>query len=102
VLRPTPRPTPNAGEILVGVEAVSLNYRDGEVSGHGMGVDPTFPFTPSSDLAGRMIAHGAGVSRFAVGDRVISTCITGWIDGAPLSWADAPALGASLALEPAL
>lgn len=89
-------PRPAAGEILVEVEAVSLNFRDGEVAGHGMGVDLVFPFTPASDMAGRVVALGEGVTRFAVGERVISVCITGWIDGAPMSWSDAPTQGGPL------
>ena len=95
-LRPAPRPAPKTGEILVEVDAVSLNYRDGEVVDNGMGMNLTFPFTPTSDMAGRVVALGEGVTRFAVDDRVISTCITGWIDGTPLSWKDAPALGGPL------
>jgi NADPH:quinone reductase-like Zn-dependent oxidoreductase len=93
VQRSVARPRPKAGEILVEVEAVSLNFRDGEVAGNGMGVELAFPFTPASDMAGRVVALGEGVSRFALGDRVISVCITGWIDGAPMSWADAPTQG---------
>lgn len=88
-----PLPLLKAGEVLVKVEAVSLNYRDGEVADHGMGVPLTFPFTPASDMAGTVVAIGEGVTRFAVGDRVISICITGWIDGAPLSWVVAPTQG---------
>jgi NADPH:quinone reductase-like Zn-dependent oxidoreductase len=89
-------PRPKAGEILVEVEAVSLNFRDGEVAEHGMGVALAFPFTPASDMAGRVVALGEGVTRFAVGERVISVCITGWIDGAPMSWSDAPTQGGPL------
>ena len=85
-----PVPQPGIGEILVEVEAVSLNYRDVEVAQNGMGISLTFPFTPASDMAGRVVALGPGVTRFAVGDRVLSSCITGWIDGAPMSWRDAP------------
>ncbi|WP_420997628.1 zinc-dependent alcohol dehydrogenase family protein [Cupriavidus sp. 30B13] len=87
------RPQPKAGEILVEVEAVSLNYRDQVIAEGGMGANLVFPFTPASDMAGRVVALGEGVTRFAVGDRVISTYITGWIDGAPLSWADSPTQG---------
>jgi len=90
------RPVPKAGEILVRVDAVSLNFRDGEVANHGMGVKLPFPFTPASDMAGQVVALGDGVSRFAIGDRVISTCIAGWIDGAPMSWMEAPSLGGPL------
>jgi NADPH:quinone reductase-like Zn-dependent oxidoreductase len=35
---------PKAGEILVEVEAISLNYRDAEVADNGMGI--IFPFHP--------------------------------------------------------
>lgn len=93
VLASVPLPVPKAGEVLVKVEAVSLNYRDGEVAQNGMGVPLTFPFTPASDMAGTVVAVGEGVTRFAVGERVISICITGWVDGAPLPWAVAPTQG---------
>lgn len=87
------RPTPKAGEILVEVEAVSLNYRDLVVAADGMGSDLNFPFTPASDMTGRVVALGEGVTRFSVGDKVISTYIANWVDGAPLSWADSPTQG---------
>src|ERR1700744_4866412 len=87
------RPEPKAGEIAVAVEAVSLNYRDAEVIDNGMGNILTFPFTPASDMAGRVVAVGEGVTRFTTGDRVISAYIPGWVDGVPLSWTDAPTQG---------
>lgn len=77
-------PEPAAGEVLVKVAAVSLNYRDKLVIDGGMGLPLTFPFTPGSDLAGTVHAIGSGVTRFVAGDRVISTFAPGWIDGAPL------------------
>lgn len=92
-LRAVPRPTPKAGEILVEVEAVSLNYRDAEVADNGMGNALTFPFTPASDMAGRVVAVGEGVTRFTPGDRVLSAYIPEWIDGVPLSWTQAPTQG---------
>lgn len=75
-------PDPRPGEVLVKVAAVSLNYRDKLVIANGMGRALDFPFTPASDLAGTIVALGDGVTRFRVGDRVISTFFPDWIDGA--------------------
>ena len=80
-LREIQRPIPKAGEIAVEVDAVSLNYRDAEVVDNGMGNTLSFPFTPASDIAGRVVAVGEGVTRFTTGDRVISAYIPGWVDG---------------------
>lgn len=74
-------PEPAAGEVLVEVAAVSLNYRDKMVVETGRGLPLNFPFTPGSDLAGIVVAVGDGVSRFTVGDRVISTFTPDWRDG---------------------
>lgn len=76
-----PVPTPGPGQILVKVAAVALNYRDKMMLENGMGGPLAWPFTPGSDLAGRVVETGAGVSRFQAGDRVISTFFNGWIDG---------------------
>lgn len=95
-LRELPLPAPEAGEIVIATEAVSLNYRDAEVVDNGMGNALAFPFTPASDMAGRVVAVGAGVTRFAVGDRVLSAYMPGWIDGVPLSWSEAPTRGGPL------
>lgn len=83
-LREVPIPEPKAGELLVKVGAVSLNYRDKLVIEGGMNLPLAFPFTPGSDLAGTVEAVGSDVTRFVAGDRVISTFAPGWIDGAPL------------------
>lgn len=92
-LREIARPLPKAGEIAVEVDAVALNYRDAEVADNGMGNTLSFPFTPASDMAGRVVAIGEGVTRFTVGDRIISAYIPEWRDGVPLSWTDAPTQG---------
>ncbi|ADU39826.1 zinc-dependent alcohol dehydrogenase family protein [Variovorax paradoxus] len=75
-----PLPVPGAGQILVRVGAVSLNYRDLLMIRDGMGMKLDLPFTPGSDMAGTVVAAGPGVTRFAVGDRVVSTFWGGWID----------------------
>jgi NADPH:quinone reductase-like Zn-dependent oxidoreductase len=79
----TPVPQPQAGEVLVKVAAVALNSRDTLVIETGLGLPLTFPFVPASDLAGTVVTSGSGVTRFKVGDRVISAFSAGWIDGPP-------------------
>lgn len=74
-------PTPGNGEVLVKVTAVALNYRDKMVIESGRGLPLKFPFTPGSDLAGTVVALGEDVSRFMVGDRVISCFTPDWLDG---------------------
>jgi NADPH:quinone reductase-like Zn-dependent oxidoreductase len=73
-------PVPGANQILVKVGAVSLNYRDLLMIRDGMGMALDLPFTPGSDMAGTVTAIGPGVTRFAVGDRVVNTFWGGWID----------------------
>lgn len=95
-LREVSMPMPGRGEILVKVEAVSLNYRDSVIVEGGMGTSLTFPFSPTSDMAGRVVALGEGVTRFAVGDRVVSSYLANWIDGNPMSLEEAPTQGGPL------
>lgn len=80
-LREAPVPVPGPREVLVKVAAVALNHRDKMVVETGRGLPLAFPFTPGSDLAGEVIAAGAGATRFAVGERVISTFMPDWADG---------------------
>lgn len=73
---------PAEGEITVRVHASSLNYHDyGVVKGP---MAPKHePRIPMSDGAGEVIAVGAGVTEFAVGDAVVSTFFPHWLDGVP-------------------
>jgi NADPH:quinone reductase-like Zn-dependent oxidoreductase len=80
-LRDAPLPVPGLHEILVNVEAVSLNYRDKMVIETGRGLALGYPFTPGSDLAGTVVALGTGATRFKAGERVISNFTPDWIDG---------------------
>jgi NADPH:quinone reductase-like Zn-dependent oxidoreductase len=83
-MKTVPRPTAQAGQVLVRVRAVSLNQRDLLVmagqygAGGGGDMDGKVPL---SDGAGEVIAVGAGVNRFKVGDRVAGIFFTQWIDG---------------------
>ena len=74
-------PAPNANEVLVEVEAVSLNYHDLLILEGQLGQGYRPPLLPGSEFAGRIVRTGEAVSRFRSGDRVISCDIAGWIDG---------------------
>jgi len=76
-----PLPAPGPGQVLVKVDAVSLNYRDLLMLEDGMGMALDLPLVPGSDMAGTVVAAGPGVRRFAAGDRVVNTFWGGWIDG---------------------
>jgi len=77
---PTPE-APGPGEIRVRLRASSLNFHDFAVVA---GMIPTADGRiPMSDGAGEVTAIGAGVSGFAVGDKVVSTFFPEWLDGRP-------------------
>ena len=74
-------PTPKAGEILVRVRASSLNFHDfAVVSGMIRTPDGRIPM---SDGAGVVEAVGEGVTRFKVGDEVLSLFFPNWDAGGP-------------------
>ncbi|HWU74676.1 MAG TPA: zinc-binding alcohol dehydrogenase family protein, partial [Sphingomonas sp.] len=70
---PAPLPSPRKGEIAVLVRAVAVNPMDRLVQSLGNLIAPwiDYPFVPGSDVAGEVIAIGADVARFRVGDRVL-------------------------------
>ena len=73
---------PGPGEIRVRLRASSLNYHDYLVAVGGI---PTPDGRiPMSDGAGEVLALGAGVSEFAVGQKVVSTFFPNWLDGRPV------------------
>jgi NADPH:quinone reductase-like Zn-dependent oxidoreductase len=75
-------PSPGPGEVLVRVSAVSLNYREKLfLDGAGYANAPG-PYVPTSDMAGEVVATGAGAHRFKEGDRVLANFQTDWVDGA--------------------
>ncbi len=90
--REEPRPAPN--EVLVGLRAASLNYRDVMVVEGTYNPRMRLPAIPFSDAAGEVVEIGAAVSKWKVGDRVCSTVIPGWIDGEPTTEAARTAIGA--------
>ena len=82
VIEERPDPTAGPGEILVRVHACSLNFHDFVVALGGIPTDDGR--IPMSDGAGEVVAVGQGVTKFAVGDKVISTFFPNWQDGGPV------------------
>ena len=82
VSRDEPRPGP--GQVLVRVRATTLNFRDlAVVTGKYFGGTVQRDLIPLSDGAGEVAEVGAGVSRFAAGDRVAGTFFQTWVEGKP-------------------
>lgn len=70
-----PDPVPGAGELLVDVQAIGVNFIDVY---QREGLYPVQrPFTPGGEAAGAVSAIGPGVTGFAVGDRVVSESVRG-------------------------
>jgi len=74
-------PEPIAGEVLVRWRATSLNFHDYLVAVGGIPVDDGR--VPMSDGAGEVVAVGDGVSRWKVGDKVVSLFFPNWKHGKP-------------------
>jgi len=74
-------PQPGPGEVALRVHASSLNYHDYlVVAGH---IPQPAGRIPLSDGAGEVIALGAGVADWAIGERVMGAFFPHWIDGVP-------------------
>ena len=77
------RPQPTAEQVLVKIEAVSLNYVDLLVIKGLLNPHLPLPYIPISDGAGIVERVGEQVTAFKPGDRVVTTFIPDWIDGEP-------------------
>jgi NADPH:quinone reductase-like Zn-dependent oxidoreductase len=72
---------PGAGQVLIKVNASSLNFHD-NVNLMGLLPGP-WPRVPMSDGAGEVAAVGPGVNGLQVGQRVMGAFHPGWLDGPP-------------------
>ena len=70
-----PTPAPGAGEVLVAIEAASLNFPDLLIVQGKYQLKPPLPFVPGAEFAGRVDAVGERVSGINVGQRV--ACLSG-------------------------
>lgn len=63
-------PRPGAGEVLVQVSAVGLNFADTLITRGKYQFKPDLPFSPGAEIAGRVAMLGEGVSGISPGARV--------------------------------
>ena len=84
-LKPAERPVPKPAskEVLVRVNAVSLNYRDKLIYDGIYNPNLRFPVVQGADAAGEIVEVGKHVTRFRAGDRVVTHYATRWLDGEP-------------------
>jgi NADPH:quinone reductase-like Zn-dependent oxidoreductase len=92
--RPTPSPDP--GEVLVKVRAISLNYRDLLIVKGLYNPKLKLPRIPVSDGAGEVVAVGDGVTAWKPGDRVAAIFMQNWLDGPPTPAKARHALGGDI------
>ena len=72
VVEEVPDLIPGPGEVVIAVGAVSINFPDILVVAGTYQNLPDRPFSPGKEAAGRIVAVGSGVTRLAVGDRVLA------------------------------
>jgi NADPH2:quinone reductase len=65
-----PAPVPGPGQILVDISAAGVNFMDTGARRPGSAATRPVPFVPGVEAAGSVRELGAGVTDFAVGDRV--------------------------------
>lgn len=80
------RPNPGPGEVLVRQRATSVNPVDYKIRRHGPALAPELPAVLGADVAGEVVAVGAGVTAFKVGDSVYGSA--GGVRGLPGAYAE--------------
>jgi NADPH2:quinone reductase len=70
-----PTPVPQAGQVLIRIEAASLNFPDLLIVQNKYQMKPDLPFVPGSEYAGVIEAVGEGVTDLKVGQSV--ACLSG-------------------------
>jgi NADPH:quinone reductase-like Zn-dependent oxidoreductase len=91
-----PVPTPGERDVLVRVQAVSLNRRDVYLRKGQYPMPPRPSLVPISDGAGEVASVGRSVTRFRPGDRVAAIFFQSWLRGRPDRATMPSALGGQL------
>ena len=85
-----------ANEVLLDVEAVSLNFRDYAVALGMYSPSQSLPLTPCSDATCTVIETGKDVTLWRPGDRIITHFARDWLDGAGSAVLKSRTLGSPL------
>jgi NADPH2:quinone reductase len=89
-------PRPGSGQVLLRVDAASLNYPDLLMTRGQYQMKPPLPFTLGGDMAGEVLEVGDGVESLAVGQRVWGVGLGCFAEQAVLPEASVAPLPASL------
>lgn len=76
-LEEVPAPSPGPGQVLIRVKAIGVNPIDAYIRTGTHVIKPALPYIPHTDIGGSVEAVGAGVTRFAPGDRVYAFFVQG-------------------------
>jgi NADPH:quinone reductase-like Zn-dependent oxidoreductase len=91
-----PQPEPGAGQVLVKIHAISLNFRDLMMVKGLYNPKLKLPRIPCSDGAGEVVGVGEGVTQWKTGDRVAGIFMQKWMDGPPTPEKTKGALGGDI------
>lgn len=75
-----PVPEPGPGQVLVKVEAASLNRMDLGLRTGANRKPEDLPITPGGEVAGTIAALGSGVTGLRVGQRIVAHCGNGYAE----------------------
>ena len=79
-LSDAPMPHAGPGQILIKVAMCGVSYVDALVALGRYQVKPPLPHIPGSEIAGTVAEVGAGVTGFAMGDRVLAQTMKGFAE----------------------
>ena len=77
------RPSAGPGEVLLKLEAVSLNSRDWQMIEGVYNPRQPLPLVPCSDGVGHVVEVGEGVEGVSIGERLCTMLTPTWIGGEP-------------------
>jgi NADPH:quinone reductase len=76
-LEDVPDPAPGAGQVVIKVEAASVNFPDALIVQGLYQFKPPLPFSPGAEVAGVIESVGPEVRHLRIGDRVIASTMHG-------------------------